>query len=547
MDVADLPPGLLGLSSRTTTRFTGIHSKFQGDRLERSRRSGVKRWIKATEGGDRADARFQANWTGAKAARCTRRLSFRLSVPARQWRRGLRPAERAGRLPRPAAGERVQATPTSPRVRSYFRKRHRPHEGDAGGNGRQAAYLIRRSTFMAAILSDGAFSDYPDLVDPPSTILWSSTDSRAWACPAISPMDRRPALTATASTSSTAPRRSSGRPFSKSRIEARRRRHPRVNARETASPVHPAVDASFAVDAANGRIALDRGASRARPKRLAAAVACSYQPAGRRRANRKCGGLVLGAVPCAAFLRRHTGETQCPGRRGRSQDRSARLSPRAAAGKARDPGDQAARQPARPGARLFAGRRRALPRDPRRSRRRPPTTRRAQISSRVISNGTAVLGLGNIGPLAAKPVMEGKAVLFKKFAGIDVFDIEIDETDDRPAWSTSSRAGADLRRHQPRGHQGARMLRGRGAAAAPDEHPGLPRRPARHGDHRRRRRAQRASNFAGKKIERRQDRRLRRRRGRARLPQPPRLPRREAREHLGHATSRASSTRAATS
>ena len=47
----------------------------------------------------------------------------------------------------------------------------------------------------------------------------------------------------------------------------------------------------------------------------------------------------------------------------------------------------------------------------------------------VITNGTAVLGLGAIGPLAAKPVMEGKAVLFKKFAGIDVFDIEIDERD----------------------------------------------------------------------------------------------------------------------
>lgn len=47
----------------------------------------------------------------------------------------------------------------------------------------------------------------------------------------------------------------------------------------------------------------------------------------------------------------------------------------------------------------------------------------------VISNGTAVLGLGNIGPLAGKPVMEGKAVLFKKFAGIDVFDIEVDATD----------------------------------------------------------------------------------------------------------------------
>ena len=47
----------------------------------------------------------------------------------------------------------------------------------------------------------------------------------------------------------------------------------------------------------------------------------------------------------------------------------------------------------------------------------------------VISNGSAVLGLGNIGPLASKPVMEGKAVLFKKFAGIDVFDIEIDAPD----------------------------------------------------------------------------------------------------------------------
>ena len=47
----------------------------------------------------------------------------------------------------------------------------------------------------------------------------------------------------------------------------------------------------------------------------------------------------------------------------------------------------------------------------------------------VITNGTAVLGLGNIGALASKPVMEGKAVLFKKFAGLDVFDIEINETD----------------------------------------------------------------------------------------------------------------------
>ncbi|MGO4194375.1 NADP-dependent malic enzyme [Rhizobium sp. YAF28] len=55
-------------------------------------------------------------------------------------------------------------------------------------------------------------------------------------------------------------------------------------------------------------------------------------------------------------------------------------------------------------------------------------TSRANLVA-VISNGTAVLGLGNIGPLASKPVMEGKAVLFKKFAGIDVFDIEVDAPD----------------------------------------------------------------------------------------------------------------------
>ena len=47
----------------------------------------------------------------------------------------------------------------------------------------------------------------------------------------------------------------------------------------------------------------------------------------------------------------------------------------------------------------------------------------------VVSNGTAILGLGNLGPLASKPVMEGKGVLFKKFADVDVFDIEVDETD----------------------------------------------------------------------------------------------------------------------
>ena len=79
----------------------------------------------------------------------------------------------------------------------------------------------------------------------------------------------------------------------------------------------------------------------------------------------------------------------------------------------------------------------------------------------VISNGTAVLGLGNIGALASKPVMEGKGCLFKKFAGIDVFDIEIDETDPEKLveiiasleptfgginWKASSRRSASLSR-----------------------------------------------------------------------------------------------------
>ena len=73
----------------------------------------------------------------------------------------------------------------------------------------------------------------------------------------------------------------------------------------------------------------------------------------------------------------------------------------------------------------------------------------------VVTNGTAVLGLGNIGPHAAKPVMEGKAMLFKKFADIDVFDIELDANDPGRLHRRGESARADLRRHQPRGHQGA--------------------------------------------------------------------------------------------
>jgi malate dehydrogenase (oxaloacetate-decarboxylating)(NADP+) len=67
---------------------------------------------------------------------------------------------------------------------------------------------------------------------------------------------------------------------------------------------------------------------------------------------------------------------------------------------------------------------------------------------RVISNGTAVLGLGDIGPEASKPVMEGKGVLFKIFADIDVFDIEINEKDPEKFVADRKSAGTHFRRHQ---------------------------------------------------------------------------------------------------
>jgi malate dehydrogenase (oxaloacetate-decarboxylating)(NADP+) len=110
----------------------------------------------------------------------------------------------------------------------------------------------------------------------------------------------------------------------------------------------------------------------------------------------------------------------------------------------------------------------------------------------VVSNGTAVLGLGAIGPLASKPVMEGKAVLFKKFAGIDVFDIEIDAPDvDRMVDVVSALeptfGGINLEDIKaPECFEVERQ------PARANEHSGVPRRSARHRDHRRRGGSQRA-------------------------------------------------------
>ena len=164
----------------------------------------------------------------------------------------------------------------------------------------------------------------------------------------------------------------------------------------------------------------------------------------------------------------------------------------------------------------------------------------------VVTNGTAVLGLGDIGPLAAKPVMEGKAVLFKKFAGIDVFDIEVDEKNldkliDLIAALEPTFGGINLedikapdcfyveralrsRMKIPVFHDdqhGTAIVVGAGRAErAEGDRQGHPRGQARH---------------------------FRRRRRRARLPGPARQARPAAREHLGHRPGRRRLRRAAPS
>ena len=104
----------------------------------------------------------------------------------------------------------------------------------------------------------------------------------------------------------------------------------------------------------------------------------------------------------------------------------------------------------------------------------------------VITNGTAILGLGNLGALAAKPVMEGKAVLFKRFADVDSIDLEVETEDPDEFINAVKYLGPSFGGHQSRGHQGARVLLHRGAPARVDGHSRLSRRSARHRDHRRR-------------------------------------------------------------
>ncbi len=111
----------------------------------------------------------------------------------------------------------------------------------------------------------------------------------------------------------------------------------------------------------------------------------------------------------------------------------------------------------------------------------------------VISNGTAVLGLGNIGPLAGKPVMEGKAVLFKKFAGIDVFDIEVDAQDPARFCDVVAALEPTFGAINLEDIKAPECFGIEAELREPDEDPGLPRRPARHRHHGRGGGAQRAA------------------------------------------------------
>ena len=163
--------------------------------------------------------------------------------------------------------------------------------------------------------------------------------------------------------------------------------------------------------------------------------------------------------------------------------------------------------------------------------RRTHCTARGNLVA-VVTNGTAVLGLGNIGPLAGKPVMEGKGCLFKKFAGIDVFDIEIDERDpdklvDIIAALEPTFGGINLEDIKaPECFYIERKLRER------HEDPGVPRRPARHGDHRAAPRSSTACKLRRQGHRQGQAGVLGRGRGGARLPRPAGEARHDAREHL---------------
>ena len=164
----------------------------------------------------------------------------------------------------------------------------------------------------------------------------------------------------------------------------------------------------------------------------------------------------------------------------------------------------------------------------------------------VLTNGTAVLGLGAIGPLAGKPVMEGKAVLFKKFAGIDVFDIEVAET------NVDKLVDIIVALEPTFGGINLEDIKGPECFEVEEKAKARMGIPVFHDDQHGTAiivsaAVTNALEIAGKTDRRGQDRLLRRRRGGARLAQSARLARRAGARTSSSATSRASSTRAAKS
>jgi malate dehydrogenase (oxaloacetate-decarboxylating)(NADP+) len=104
----------------------------------------------------------------------------------------------------------------------------------------------------------------------------------------------------------------------------------------------------------------------------------------------------------------------------------------------------------------------------------------------VISNGTAILGLGNLGALASKPVMEGKAVLFKRFADVDSIDLEVDTEDPQRFIEAVELLAPSFGGINLEDIAAPNCFIIEAALKEAHEHPRVPRRPARHRDHHRR-------------------------------------------------------------
>ena len=241
--------------------------------------------------------------------------------------------------------------------------------------------------------------------------------------------------------------------------------------------------------------------------------------------------MVTGFLTAACYHGDRPFRPRAPHAGPRHPRRLARVSPAIPAGKDLDPADQAAHQSARPRARLHPGRRGRLRRDRPRSgggaqpdRARQPGRRGHQRHGRAGSRPDRAAGreAGDGGQGGIVQEIRRHRLLRPR---------------DRRARSGQAgrdhrRARADVRRHQPRGHQGAGMLLCRAQAARAPEDPGVPRRSARHGDHRRRRDHQRPAR-GRQGIEGRQAGLLGRRRRGAGLPRPARPARHPAAEHLG--------------